>query len=66
MHIRRAARRALSRSLAFFCFSAETTVWQVSQRFRIRLRVMNSAPHRRHFFVIVSSNGSIPGFLGNR
>ena len=64
--MRRAARRAFNRSLAFFCFSADTTVWHASQRFRIRLRVMNSAPHLRHFFVIVSSNGRIPGFLGRR
>jgi hypothetical protein len=64
--MRRAARRALRRSFAFFCFSAETTDWQESQRFRIRERVTKSAPQRRHFFVIVSSKGRIPGFFGNK
>src|SRR4051794_34355177 len=61
---RRAARRAFSRSFAFFCFSADTNVWQASHRFRIRERVMNSAAQRRHFLVMVSSRGRIPGFLG--
>jgi hypothetical protein len=65
-HSRRAARLAFKRSLAFFCFSAETTVWHASQRFRIRDLVMKAAPQRRHCFVMVSSNGRIPGFLGRR
>jgi len=62
--MRRAARRAFNRSLAFFCFSAETTAWHASQRFRILDRVTNSAPQRRHCFVMVSSSGRMPGFLG--
>jgi hypothetical protein len=64
--MRRAARRAFNRSFAFFCFSAETTDWQASQRFRILDRVMNSAPQRRHCFFMVSSSGRIPGFFGRR
>jgi hypothetical protein len=64
--MRRAARRAFNRSFAFFCFSADTTVWHASQRFRILDLVTNWAPQRRHCLVIVSSSGSIPGFLGNR
>ena len=66
MHIRRAARRALSRSLAFFCFSAETTSWHASHRLRMRDRVTNSAPQRRHCLVMTSSSGRIPGFFGNK
>jgi hypothetical protein len=64
--MRRAARRAFNLSLAFFCFSAETIDWHASQRLRMRDRVMNGAPHRRHCFVIVSSSGRMPGFFGNK
>jgi hypothetical protein len=63
---RLAARRAFSRALAFCCFSYATTSWQASQRFRMRDFVVKTAPQRRHDFVIVSSNGRMPGFWGSR
>jgi hypothetical protein len=61
-----AARRAFRRALAFCCFSYATTSWHASQRFRMRDFVVNVAPHRLQDFVIVSSNGRMPGFWGNK